>query len=123
MPFVCLELPQGLARDAVESLRKHVKAAIREHLATRDPRYDYAVIHEGALEQGFAGVTVDLRPGRTEGQKQGFVDAICRALSDMTGITSENVYVVFREVLAANHYCGGKPIREYVQPERSAISN
>jgi phenylpyruvate tautomerase PptA (4-oxalocrotonate tautomerase family) len=119
MPFVCLELPSSLPRDTASSLRAKIKSAIHQHLATKDPTYDYVVIHEESadFDSAMAGVTVDLRAGRSELQKQTFVDETCEALRQYVGIKRQNVYVLFRESIAANHYCGGKAIGEFVPPE------
>jgi phenylpyruvate tautomerase PptA (4-oxalocrotonate tautomerase family) len=120
MPFVCIELPNKAPRDAVSHLRESIRTAIGEHLATKEHKYDFVMIHEGSVsaEDVMVGLTVDLRPGRTDHQKQAFVDASCNAIRQYLGIKPENVYAVFREVVAANHFCGGKPISAYVPPEQ-----
>jgi phenylpyruvate tautomerase PptA (4-oxalocrotonate tautomerase family) len=123
MPYVCLELPIGLSNDAVMSIRKKVRTSVHKHLATKETKYDYIVVHQVAVDvDGVgAGVTVDLRPGRSEFQKQGFADEVCEALRHCASIESEAVYILFREIVAANHYCGGKPISEYGPPERRGL--
>jgi phenylpyruvate tautomerase PptA (4-oxalocrotonate tautomerase family) len=106
MPFVCIELPNKAPRDAVSHLRESIRTAIREHLATKDHKYDFVMIHEGSVsgEDVMVGLTVDLRPGRTDHQKRAFVDASCNAIRQYLGIKPENVYAVFREVVAANQF-------------------
>jgi phenylpyruvate tautomerase PptA (4-oxalocrotonate tautomerase family) len=123
LPFVCIELPNKAPRHAVSHLRESIRTAIGEHLATKDHKYDFVMIHEGSVsaEEAMVGLTVDLRPGRTDHQKQAFVDASCNAIRQCLGIKPENVYALFREVVAANHFCGGKPISAYVPPEQRNI--
>jgi hypothetical protein len=88
MPFVCIELPNKAPRDAVSHLRESIRTAFGEHLATKDHKYDFVMIHEGSVsaEDVMVGLTVDLRPGRTDHQKQAFVDASCNAIRQCLGI-------------------------------------
>jgi phenylpyruvate tautomerase PptA (4-oxalocrotonate tautomerase family) len=111
MPFVCLEVPVNLTQEASELIRAGVKAAIHKHLASSDPKFDFVAIHE--ISEQIAGVTVDLRPGRTPRQKQGFVDAVGTLLGQQFGISANDIYVLFREISAENHYCGGHPITPF----------
>jgi phenylpyruvate tautomerase PptA (4-oxalocrotonate tautomerase family) len=111
MPFVCLEIPTDLTQEASEMIRTGVKAAIHKHLATSDPKFDFVAIHE--ISEQIAGMTVDLPPGRTLQQKQGFVDDVGILLRQQFGISADDIYVVFREISSENHYCGGHPIASF----------
>ena len=111
MPFVCLEIPAVLTRQTADTIRLGVKGAIHKHLATKDPKFDFVAVHE--VSEQIAGVTIDLRPGRTAEQKQGFVDEVGALLGQQLGISAEDIYVVFREIVAENHYCGGHPIAPF----------
>jgi phenylpyruvate tautomerase PptA (4-oxalocrotonate tautomerase family) len=108
MPFVCLEIPVELTQQTADAIRLGVKGAIHKHLASKDPKFDFVALHE--VSEQIAGVTIDLRPGRTAQQKQSFVDEISVLLGQQLGISAEGIYVVFREIAAENHYCGGHPI-------------
>ena len=108
MPFVCLEIPAELTQQTADAIRLGVKVAIHKQLASRDPKFDFVAVHE--ISEQIAGMTVDLRPGRTAQQKQGFVDEVGALLGQQLGISPESIYIVFREIAAENHYCGGHPI-------------
>ena len=112
MPVVRVELPEGFAPDKKAALRLAVKQAVLDTLAPKETKYDYVAIREVFAEigDGVPLVTVDLRPGREPARKAALAAAIADALREIAGIEPEDVYVLFRENPAENHYCGGKPL-------------
>ncbi len=85
-------------------------------LAPKETKYDYVAIREVFADVGDGAplVTVDLRPGREAERKAAPAAAIADALGEIAGIKPEDVYVLFRENPAENHYCGGKPLAGWV---------
>lgn len=115
MPIVRVELPHGLGEQKKAQARVAVKAAVLKTLAPKESKYDYVAIREvfGEIGDGVPVVTVDLRPGREQERKAALAQAIAQALGQVAGIKPDDVYVLFRETIAANHYCGGKPLPEW----------
>jgi len=68
----------------------------------------------GEIGDGVPLVTIDLRPGREPERKAALATAIADVLGEIAGIKPEDVYVLFRENPAENHYCGGKPLADWV---------
>lgn len=120
MPLVRVELPMGMAREKKEDARARVKEAVLKTLAPKETKYDYVAVREVLAEigDGVPVVTVDLRPGREQERKQALAHAIAEALGEVAGILPEDVYVLFRENPANNHFCGGKPLAEWVPADR-----
>lgn len=120
MPVVRVELPLGISAQKKAELRLAVKGAVLKTLAPKESKYDYVAIREvfGEIGDGVPIVTVDLRPGREQERKAALARAIAKALGDTLGIKPEDVYVLFRETRAADHYCGGKPLAEWVPADR-----
>ena len=58
-----------------------------------------------------AAVLKTLAPKQT---KKARVDAIAEILNDPMGVDAADIYVVFRENPAENHYCGGTPLPPWV---------
>ena len=52
---------------------------------------------------------VDLRPGREPERKKALVDAIAAVLRAHLQVVLKDLYVLFRETPAAEHYTGGTP--------------
>ena len=66
------------------------------------------------IGDGVPLVEIDLRPGREPERKKALVDAIAEILNDTMGVDAADIYVVFRENPAENHYCGGTPLPPWV---------
>ncbi len=100
--------------------RLAVKAAVLQTLAPKEAKYDYVAIREvlGEIGDGVPIVTVDLRPGREPERKAALAHAIAQALKAELAIDPADVYVLFRENVAANHYCGGTPLPDWVPADR-----
>lgn len=120
MPIVRVELPYGFSQEKKAQARLAVKHAVLKTLAPKESKYDYVAIREvfGDIGDGVPVVTVDLRPGREQERKSALAAAIAQALGEVAGIRPDDVYVLFRETVAANHYCGGKPLAEWVPADR-----
>lgn len=116
MPIVRVELPHGFSAEQKARTREAVKAAVLKTLAPKETKYDYVAIREVFAEIGDGApvITVDLRPGREPERKAALAEAIAQALHAVLGIEARDVYVLFRETAAANHYCGGKPLPQWV---------
>ncbi len=116
MPIVRADLPQGLSDETKEALRQALKAAIVSALAPKETRYIYVALREvfAPLGDGAPTVTVDLRPGRESARKAALASAIAEAMQSAAGIAREDIYLLFRETPAENHYCGGTPLPNWV---------
>ena len=69
-------------------------------------------------DDGMPLVEVDLRPGREPERKKALVGAIAEILNDTMGVEAADVYVLFRENPAENHYCGGTPLAPWVPTDK-----
>lgn len=120
MPIVRVEVPHGMSDEKKGEVRSAVKSAVLETLAPKEAKYDYVAIREVYAEAGDGApiVTVDLRPGREQERKAALVHALAEALSKSAGFAPEDLYVLFRETAAANHYCGGTPLPEWVPADQ-----
>ena len=116
MPVIRVEVPAGTSVDTQESIRTAIKAAVLRTLAPKETKYDYVAVREvvGEIGDGVPLVEVDLRPGREPERKKALVDAIAGILSDTMSVRPADVYVLFRENPAENHYCGGTPLAPWV---------
>ena len=116
MPVIRIEVPEGTAPDSKKRIREGAKQAVLDTLAPKETKYDYVAVREvhGEIGDGVPLVTVDLRPGREPERKKALVDAIAGLLNAEMGIAAEDVYVLFRENSAENHYCGGTPLPAWV---------
>lgn len=112
MPVIRIDLPENTPHAAKAEIRDSVKAAVLRTLAPKETKYDYVAIYEafGVIGDGLPLVTVDLRPGREPERKKALVDAIADVLKRVLAIEPSDVYVLFRENPAENHYCGGAPL-------------
>lgn len=115
MPLVRADVPEGTPGEAKARLREAIKAAVKEALAPRETRYVYVAVREVFAEigDGAPSVTVDLRPGREAARKQALAEGIGRAFDAAMGVDLADVYLLFREAPAADHYCGGEPLAEW----------
>ena len=116
MPVIRVEVPTGTPAGTQKTIRTAVKAAVLRTLAPKETKYDYVAVREvvGEIGDGVPLVEVDLRPGREPERKKALVDAIAEILNDTMGVDSADVYVLFRENMAENHYCGGTPLPPWV---------
>jgi len=116
MPVIRIEVPEGTGTDAKTAIREGVKQAVLDTLAPKETKYDYVAVREvfGVIGDGVPLVTVDLRPGREPERKKALVDAITAILDAELGVAAEDVYVLFRENPAENHYTGGEPLPAWV---------
>lgn len=116
MPVIRVEVPKGTP-DAIQlKIRADVKQAVLKTLAPKETKYDYVAVREvmGIIGDGVPLIEVDLRPGREPARKKALVDAIAGILRAEMGVAEEDIYVLFRETPAANHYTGGSPLPEWV---------
>ena len=116
MPVIRIEVPEGTSRDKKQRLREGVKQAVIDTLAPKETKYDYVAIREvfGEIGDGIPLVTVDLRPGREADRKKALTDAIAALLKAELNVEPVDVYVLYRENPAENHYCGGTPLPAWV---------
>lgn len=120
MPVVRIDLPEQTDHAARAVIRDGVKAAVLKTLAPKETKYDYVAVREafGEIGDGLPFVEVHLRPGREAARKKALFDAIAEVLGDELGILPEDLYVLFVETEAANHYAGGAPLAEWAPADR-----
>ena len=120
MPVIRIELPEGTAIEAKRRIRTEVKQAVLETLAPKETKYDYVAVREACVEigDGLPLVEVDLRPGREPRRKKALVDAIAAVLHAELDVKAEDIYVLFRENAAGNHYTGGTPLPDWVPADQ-----
>lgn len=120
MPIVRVELPEGVTTEQKQATRDAVKAAVLKTLAPKETKYDYVAVREVFAEMGdgVPAVTVDLRPGRETERKAALAQAVAAALNETVGAKPEDIYVLFRENPAENHYCGGTPLAPWVPADK-----
>ena len=116
MPVIRVEVPEGTPSEIKKAVRIEVKQAVLETLAPKETKYDYVAIREvfGEIGDGLPLVTIDLRPGREVDRKKALVDSISGVLNRRMNIAPEDVYVLFRETDAPDHYTGGSPLPKWV---------
>lgn len=116
MPVIRIEVPEGTAQETKRRIRDRTKQAVLDTLAPKETKYDYVAISEafGEIGDGLPLATVDLRPGREPERKKALVDAIAATLKDELGVEPVDLYVLFRETPAENHYTGGEPLPDWV---------
>ena len=85
-------------------------------LALKEVKYDYVSTKEafGYIGDGLPVIDVDLRPGRDARRKKALVDGISKIFNEKLNMSKEDVYCLFRETPAHNHYTGGEPLPEWV---------
>ena len=120
MPVIRIEVPEGTDKGCKTRIREGVKQAVLDTLAPKETKYDYVAVREafGEIGDGLPLVAVDLRPGREPERKKALVDAIAAILNAELGVVAEDVYVLFRETPAENHYTGGQPLPAWVPADR-----
>jgi phenylpyruvate tautomerase PptA (4-oxalocrotonate tautomerase family) len=116
MPVIRIEVPKGTADATQVAIRIAVKEAVLETLAPKETKYDYVAVREVIAEIGDGAplIEVDLRPGREPARKKALVDAIAAILHAEMGVVEDDIYVLFRETPADNHYTGGTPLPAWV---------
>jgi phenylpyruvate tautomerase PptA (4-oxalocrotonate tautomerase family) len=112
MPVIRIEVPEGTPQDKKRRIREGVKRAVLTTLAPKETKYDYVAVREVCAEigDGVPLVTVDLRPGRGADRKKALADAIAAILKTELNVDARDIYVLFRETPAENHYTGGEPL-------------
>jgi len=122
MPLVRVHIPQGHSDETKERLWRALKDAVDETLSpggkSADPRvtkYEYVSIAEAyaPVGAGLPTVTVDLRPGRPPERKAALARAVGEAFRETLDIDPSDIYLLFRETPASDHYCGGEPLPEW----------
>ena len=116
MPVIRIEVPEGTALETKRNIRLGVKQAVLDTLAPKETKYDYVAVSEVFAEigDGVPLVTVDLRPGREADRKLALVEAIATLLETELSVDPKDLYVLFRENPAENHYTGGQPLPPWV---------
>ena len=115
MPLIRVVVPEGVSTGKKNKIRTEIKDAVLRTLAPKETKYDYVSISEalGVVGDGLPVVDVDLRPGRSSERKKALVDEISRILFKELNVKEEDIYVLFRENPAENHYTGGTPLPEW----------
>lgn len=116
MPVIRIEVPEGTPQSTKRRIREGVKQAVLDTLAPKETRYDYVAVREvfGEIGDGVPLVEVDLRPGREPERKKALVDAIATIMKAELNADTQDLYVLFRENPAENHYTGGEPLAPWV---------
>ncbi|MEM7404106.1 MAG: tautomerase family protein [Pseudomonadota bacterium] len=116
MPVIRIEVPEGTAHEIKHRIRLGAKQAVLDTLAPKETKYDYVAVREVFAEigDGVPLVTVDLRPGREPARKQALAEALAALLKRELDVEPHDMYVLFRENPAENHYCGGEPLPPWV---------
>ncbi len=116
MPIVRADVPKGYTDAKKEAIRAAIKAAIIKALAPKETKYIYVALREVFAPEGDGAptVTVDLRPGREVARKAALAGAIAGAFAETAGTDPKDIYLLFRETQAADHYCGGTPLADWV---------
>jgi len=120
MPVIRIDVPEGTDRDTKKRIREGVKQAVLDTLAPKETKYDYVAVREvfAELGDGVPLVAVDLRPGRESERKKALVDAIAAILKTELNADPVDLYVLFRENPAENHYTGGTPLPAWVPADQ-----
>ena len=116
VPVIRIEVPEGIPVETKRRIREGAKQAVIDTLAPKETKYDYVAVREvfGEIGDGVPLITVDLRPGRESERKKALVDALSKLLYMELEVDAQDVYVLFRENEAENHYCGGEPLPAWV---------
>ena len=116
MPLIRIDVQEGVSRDIKKQIHSKVREVVLKTLAPKEVKYDYVSIREsfGFTGDGLPVIDVDLRPGRDTRRKKALVDGISEVLIETLNVSREDVYCLFREIPAHNHYTGGEPLPEWV---------
>ena len=120
MPLIRIDLPEGTEIEKKQVIHKRVREVVLRTLAPKQVKYDYVSIREayGIIGDGLPVIDVDLRPGREPERKKGLVDGIAEVLNETMGVKAEDIYCIFRETPASDHYTGGEPLPEWVPADK-----
>ena len=115
MPLIRVVVPEGTSPEKKDNIRTNIKEAVLRTLAPKETKYDYVSISEafGVIGDVLPVVDVDLRPGRSPERKKALVDEISRILLEELNVKEEDIYVLFRENIAENHYTGVTTLPEW----------
>lgn len=116
MPVIRIDVPEGTPQDTKRRIREGIKQAVLETLAPKETKYDYVAVREafGEIGDGLPLITVDLRPGRSAPRKKALADAIAALLKLELNVDPRDIYLLYRENPAENHYTGGQPLPPWV---------
>jgi len=116
LPVIRIEIPEGVSLEIKRRIREGAKQAVLDTLAPKETKYDYVAVREvfGEIGDGVPLITVDLRPGREPERKKALTDCLSKLLHTELGVNPRDVYVLYRENPAENHYCGGEPLADWV---------
>ena len=120
MPLIRIDLPEGVATDKKAVIHQRVRDVVLKTLAPKEVKYDYVSIREafGYIGDGLPVIDVDLRPGREPERKKKLVDGIADVLKEILDIDPVDVYCIFRETEAHDHYTGGQPLPNWVAADK-----
>lgn len=120
MPVIRIEVPEGTEQDTKSRIREGAKQAVLDTLAPKETKYDYVAVREvfGEIGDGVPLITVDLRPGREPERKKALADALAALLKKELNVEPRDIYVLYRENPAENHYCGGEPLAPWVAAKK-----
>jgi len=123
MPVIRIEVPEGTEQDTKRRIREGAKQAVLDTLAPKETKYDYVAVREvfGEIGDGVPLITVDLRPGREPERKKALVDALAALLKTELDVEPRDVYVLYRENPAENHYCGGDPLPPWIPASELSV--
>lgn len=115
MPLVRADIPQGYSDETKKKLRGAIKEAINKALDPKVTKFIYVAIREAYAEigDGAPSVTIDLRPGREARRKAALARLIGGAFAETLNVDPRDLYLLFRETPASDHYCGGAPLPEW----------
>lgn len=115
MPVIRVDIPHGHPDDTKAALKKAIKDAVITVLDPKMTKYIYISIRDAYAEVGDGAplVTVDLRPGREAARKVRLVESLSTVFSEVLGARPEDLYVLFRETPASEHFCGGQPLPDW----------
>ena len=118
MPLVRVDVPHGYSTESKLKLREAIKGAINTALDPKVTKYIYVSVRDVYAEigDGAPTVSIDLRPGREVERKQALAQGIAGAFTDVLDIDPKEIYLMFREAPASEHYCGGEPLPDW-RPE------
>ena len=119
-PLIRIDVPEGTDTEKKKIIHKKVREVVLRTLAPKQVKYDYVSIREayGIIGDGLPVIDVDLRPGREPERKKGLVDGIAEVLHETMGVNAEDIYCIFRETPAPNHYTGGEPLPDWVPADK-----
>ena len=120
MPLIRIDVPEGTETEKKQIIHKKVREVVLRTLAPKQVKYDYVSIREafGIIGDGLPVIEVDLRPGREPERKKGLVDGIAEVLNETMDVQPEDIYCIFRETPASDHYTGGEPLPEWVPADK-----